>query len=81
MGGTTVYASRNGATAVSSWKVLAEDGTGGMEVVASAPKGGFETNISVKGKFKTFEVEAVNSKGRVIGTSKSFSPPVSGGVG
>lgn len=75
MGGTTVYASRNGATAVSSWKVLAEDGTGGMEVVASAPKGGFETNISVKGKFKTFEVEAVNSKGRVIGTSKSFSLP------
>ncbi len=43
-----------------------------LSVVADAPRTGFETSITVKGQFTVFEVQAVNSKGQVIGTSKLF---------
>jgi len=71
-GGTTVYASWNGATEVASWRVLAGANTEHLSVVITTAKAGFETALTVKGSYKTFEVEALNSKGRVIGTSKSF---------
>lgn len=70
--GTTVYASWNGATALASWKVLAGANGHNLSVVASGPKTNFETAFKVKGKFSVFEVQAVNSKGQVIGTSKHF---------
>ena len=70
--GTTVYASWNGATQVTSWRALAGTTSKALSVVASAPKTGFETQLSVKGKFTVLEVQAVNSKGQVVGTSKSF---------
>ncbi len=72
-GTTTVYASWDGATAVSSWKVLAGSSARDLAAVASAPKSGFETDIPVKGSPRLLEVEALNSKGQVIGTSRTFS--------
>ncbi|HTT89118.1 MAG TPA: MFS transporter [Acidimicrobiales bacterium] len=72
-GETTVYASWNGATQVASWKVLAGSDDHDLTVVARSAKTGFETGVSVKGKFTSFEVQALNSKGQVIGTSKSFA--------
>ena len=72
-GATAVYASWNGATRVSSWKVLAGPNEQDLSVVAHAPKSGFETGINVKGHFHVFEVQAVDAEGHVIGTSKSFS--------
>jgi hypothetical protein len=71
-GGTTVFASWNGATEVTSWKVLAGTSNKRLSVVASAPKTGFETQVNVKGNFTTFEVQALNSKGHVIGVSRPF---------
>ena len=71
--GTTVYASWNGATQVMSWKVLAGTSKKNMTVAAAEPKTGFETQLNVKGNSSVFEVQAVNSKGQVIATSKSFS--------
>jgi EmrB/QacA subfamily drug resistance transporter len=68
-GKTTVYASWNGATQVTAWRVLA--GAGG-NVVATARRSGFETAIPVSGGDKTFTVQALNAGGRVIGTSKQF---------
>lgn len=71
-GQTAVYASWNGATEVSSWKVLAGPNAGRLSVVAGAPKSGFETRIAVEGNFTVFEVQADNSHGQVIGISKAF---------
>jgi EmrB/QacA subfamily drug resistance transporter len=70
--GTTVYASWNGDTAVVSWRVVAGTTKKDLSVVATATKSGFETQVSVKGSHPIFEVEALNSQGQVIGTSKSF---------
>jgi hypothetical protein len=67
-GKTTVYASWNGATGVTSWRVLS-----GGKAVATASKYGFETRIPVPAGYHTFTVEALTSSGKVIGTSRLFS--------
>lgn len=72
--GTTVYASWNGATRVASWKILAGSNASHLTVVGMVPKSDFETHVLLKGSFSTFKVEALNSKGQVIGASKSFAP-------
>ena len=72
-GKTTVYASWNGATAVASWRVLAGSRAGGLTVVAHAAKSGFETAIPLARSYASFNVEAIGSGGRVIGTSRPFA--------
>jgi EmrB/QacA subfamily drug resistance transporter len=67
-GRTIVYASWNGATRVTSWRVMA-----GSTAVATAPKKGFETAISVPGGGASLRVQALDSAGRVIGTSRAFT--------
>jgi EmrB/QacA subfamily drug resistance transporter len=71
-GGTTVYASWNGATGVASWKILAGTSSQNLSVVAGADQTGFETTVNVKGHPSVFKVEAINSKGQVISTSGQF---------
>ena len=73
-GRTTVYASWNGATQVASWRVLGGSGAGTLKPVAVAPRSGFETAIPVGGANRSFELQARDIKGRVIGTSRPFSP-------
>ncbi len=70
-----VYASWNGATDVSSWEVLAGEDAQSLTPVASAPWNGFETKISVPTTESTFEVRALDSKGRVLATSGPVSAP------
>jgi hypothetical protein len=41
--------------------------------VAHASRSGFETAISVPARYASFEVQALDAAGRVIGTSASFS--------
>jgi EmrB/QacA subfamily drug resistance transporter len=72
-GKTTVYVSWNGATQVTSWRVLAAPGSGRMTPAASAGKSGFETAIAVPGGDRRFEVQALDADGHVIGTSRPFS--------
>jgi EmrB/QacA subfamily drug resistance transporter len=72
-GKTTVYASWNGATAVASWRVLAGADGGRLSAVATAARSGFETAIALPQSYGSFEVQALNSAGVVIGTSRSFS--------
>jgi hypothetical protein len=72
-GRTTVYASWNGATELASWRVLGVSSGGTTSTLASAPKSGFETAIPATHGYTRFEVQAVNSAGRVIGTSQPFS--------
>ncbi len=71
-GKVTVYASWNGATQVRSWRVLAGSGNGGLATVATVAKSGFETAFPLSGSYRSFEVQALDASGRVIGTSKSF---------
>jgi EmrB/QacA subfamily drug resistance transporter len=71
-GTTTVYASWNGATQVVSWTVLAGPSAGRLSVVAHAAKSGFETAIRLPRSYQSFEVEALNAKHRVIGSSAPF---------
>jgi EmrB/QacA subfamily drug resistance transporter len=71
-GKTTVYASWNGATEVTSWRVLAQASAGGMTAVAARAKSGFETAITVPRGYSEFEVQALDSSGRVIGSSLRF---------
>jgi EmrB/QacA subfamily drug resistance transporter len=71
-GGTTVYASWNGATKLVSWRVLAGDAAGALTAVATRAKSGFETAIPVPSGSTRFEVQALDAAGRVIGTSMPF---------
>jgi EmrB/QacA subfamily drug resistance transporter len=73
-GKTTVYASWNGATGVASWRVLGGSGAGRLTDLGSAIKSGFETAIPVPGGYRSFELQAMGMNGRVIGTSRPFSP-------
>jgi hypothetical protein len=67
-----VYASWNGATQVSAWRVLAGANPSKLKLVATKARSGFETAIALLGTFKSFKVQAVNAKRKVIGTSKGF---------
>jgi hypothetical protein len=65
----TVYASWNGATGVSSWKVLAGASTSTLVPVASAPSAGFETTVAVATSAHDFAVQALGPAGEVLATS------------
>ncbi|MCW3019747.1 MAG: putative secreted protein [Solirubrobacterales bacterium] len=71
-GGTTVYASWNGSTQVVSWRVLGGPSAGSMAVVGNAAKAGFETAIPMSQGYASYEVQALDASGRVIGTSRAF---------
>jgi EmrB/QacA subfamily drug resistance transporter len=69
---TTVYASWNGATQVTTWRVLAGPDPGDLAAVATRPMSGFETAIPVGPGYRAFKLQALDAKGRVIGTSRAF---------
>lgn len=71
-GGTAIYASWDGATQVATWRVLAGKDSAALRPVASAPKDGFETQLTLKSGYHVFEVQALGSSGKVLGTSKPF---------
>jgi EmrB/QacA subfamily drug resistance transporter len=84
-GAETVYASWNGATRVASWQVLAGTSAAHLTVVATHPRTGFETAIGTGTGYRVYEVQALDARGHVIGTSARFTsaklahPPVSTG--
>jgi hypothetical protein len=74
-GKVTVYASWDGDTQVTSWKVLAGSNANKLTVVASHAKTGFETAIRPPKNAKLFKVQAFDAKGHLLRTSKAFSVP------
>jgi len=76
----TVYASWNGATQVSSWKVLAGSAPGALRTVAEAPRSGFETAIHLPAGLRgpVVVVEALDASGRLLGSSPAASEPTLG---
>jgi EmrB/QacA subfamily drug resistance transporter len=69
---TTVYASWNGATRVTAWRVLAGQAAGSLTALATSPASGFETAIPVGPGYRMFRLQALDGKGRVIGVSRVF---------
>jgi hypothetical protein len=69
-----VYASWNGATQVADWQVLASTNAGGpfANVGSPVPWSGFETKIQ-EPSANYFEVQALNSRGKVLGTSAAVA--------
>jgi len=76
---TMVYVSWNGATEVAFWNLYKTDRSGKTVelIVGGAQKEGFETAISHKGYASHVVVEALDSKGQVLGKSDVFEtiPP------
>jgi hypothetical protein len=70
-GKPVVYASWNGATQVAKWKVLAGNKAGSVTKAAGvASWAGFETPITASNPGPYFRVQALDSHGHVLGTSK-----------
>jgi hypothetical protein len=70
--GLSVAASWNGATNVASWRVLTGASPTSLTPVATAPKTGFETAISVPSAAYV-AVQALDGAGAVLGTSGAIS--------
>ncbi len=68
-GGTTVYASWNGATEVVSWRVLAGSAQDALAEVATADRTGFETMIEIDAPADYVAVEALDAVGEALGRS------------
>lgn len=66
----TIYASWNGSTKTTQWRVLAGSSPKRLSFAASALKSGFETSIPVSATGPYFQVQALNAHGKVIGKSK-----------
>jgi hypothetical protein len=65
---TSVYASWNGDTEVTAWRVLAGPSSSALAVVASATKQGFETQVMIPAAAYV-QVQALSSSGAVLSTS------------
>jgi hypothetical protein len=69
---TRVYMSWNGATEVAAYRVSAGPTGRKLAVVSKrAPRRGFETAITVRSAGPVVQVKALDSKGRVLGTSRA----------
>ena len=69
---TKVYVSWNGATEVAGWRVWAGKSSRKLKVVAKrVGRAGFETSKTVSSAGPIVQVQALNSKGKVIGTSRA----------
>jgi hypothetical protein len=66
---TIVHMSWNGATGVSSWRVLAGKRAGALTVQATIPASGFESSTTLPTKYPRVAVQALDSAGQVLGTS------------
>jgi Arylsulfotransferase (ASST) len=66
---TIVHASWNGATEVSSWRVLAGKRAGALSVQATMPASGFESSTTLPKKYARIAVQALDATGAVLGTS------------
>jgi Arylsulfotransferase (ASST) len=71
-GALAVSASWNGASEVSSWRVLAGTSPGALVAVTTAAKSGFQTTIAAPTSGPYVAVQALDATGAVIGTSTTI---------
>ena len=70
---TIVHASWNGATEVAAWRVLAGRHTGPLAALATIPTSGFESTTTLPLKYARVAVQALDSAGHVLGTSRTVA--------
>jgi Arylsulfotransferase (ASST) len=68
-GAVTVYASWNGATSVSGWRVVGGAAATSLAPLTAAPSAGFETPIAVPAAPAALAVQALGPEGQVLSTS------------
>jgi hypothetical protein len=64
-----VWASWNGATNVVAWRVLGGSSHSSLRALTTKPHLNFETEITLRSRPTYVEVEALNRRGLVLGTS------------
>lgn len=70
--GLTVYGSWNGATDVARWQVLGGASPEHLAPMASAVRDGFETPVSISSVPAYVAMQALDSSGAVLGTSRTI---------
>jgi hypothetical protein len=70
---TIVHASWNGATEVAFWRVLAGARRGSLAAQATIPVLGFESSTTLPRKYAYVGVQALDSAGHVLGTSRTIA--------
>jgi Arylsulfotransferase (ASST) len=70
-GPVTVYASWNGDTRTTSWRLLAGSSPQALAPVATAPRSGFETTLATPAAAPYVQVQALGASGEVLGTSSA----------
>jgi hypothetical protein len=70
---TIVHASWNGATEVSSWRVLAGEHPGSLTAQATIAAAGFESSTTLPHKYAYAAVQALDSAGHVLSTSQTVA--------
>jgi hypothetical protein len=70
---TIVHASWNGATDVSSWRVLAGKAPGSLGAQTTISATDFESSTTLPVKYAYVAVQALDSAGRVLGASRAVS--------
>jgi hypothetical protein len=68
-GTQTVYASWNGATGVSAWRILGGTSASALSPLATAPRQGFETAVPIASPDSWFAAQALGPDGQVLATS------------
>lgn len=68
--GGTVWASWNGSSDVSRWRVLTGPGQGDLHLAKEAPWTGLETAMPVKRLGAWVQVEALGAQGQILATSR-----------
>jgi hypothetical protein len=69
-GTTTVHAIWNGATEVAHWRVLVGSDESSLSGADTAPWNGLDTTITVDTQAPEIAIEALDPRGRVIGSSQ-----------
>jgi Arylsulfotransferase (ASST) len=71
---TIVHASWNGATGVSSWRILGGTQSGSLTPLATIPSSGFESSTTLPKKYAYVAVQALDSSGRDLSESQTVKP-------
>jgi hypothetical protein len=71
-GKTTVWASWNGATSLNKWRVLGGSSAKSLKTVGGGARKSFETSFRLGGSYAYVEVQALDSHGTVLKTSKAI---------
>ncbi len=74
-GVTSAYMSWNGATEVARWRVLGGKTSGALKPLKTKPWSGFETSIALPGAPRYLAVQALDTRGRVLGESQAMPRP------